>query len=114
MGDSEKVEEIFGNIERNVVSLQLKRTLILMIMSTEALSGLRDYLFVTLSRTNMLWLAEQLKERANRKEELKPYTVEELHHMVEDGKRQIAEGRSYSTEEVLAYCGHEELQFEAV
>ncbi len=78
-------------------------------MSTEALSGLRDYLFVTLSRTNMLWLAEQLKERANRKEELKPYTVEELHQMVEDGKRQIAEGRSYSTEEVLAYCGHEEI-----
>lgn len=33
-------------------------------MSTETLSGLRDYLFSTLSRSNMLWLATQLKERA--------------------------------------------------
>ena len=109
-----KVKEKFGGKEEKCVSLQQKRILILMIMSTEALSGLRDYLFGTLSRTNMLWLAEQLKERANRKEELKPYTMEELHQMVEEGKRQIAEGRSYSTEEVLAYCGQEELQFEAV
>jgi hypothetical protein len=50
-------------------------------MSTETLSGLRDYLFSTLSRSNMLWLATQLKERAEKEEELKPYTIEELHQM---------------------------------
>ena len=35
-------------------------------MSTETLSGLRDYLFSTLSCSNMLWLATQLKERAEK------------------------------------------------
>ena len=35
-------------------------------MSTETLSGLRDYRFSTLSRSNMLWLATQLKERAEK------------------------------------------------
>lgn len=83
-------------------------------MSTETLSGLRDYLFSTLSRSNMLWLATQLKERAEKEEELKPYTIEELHQMVERGKQQIAEGKCYSTEEVLAYCEQEELQLEVV
>ena len=56
-------------------------------MSTETLSGLRDYLFSTLSRSNMLWLATQLKERAEKEEELKPYTIEELHQMVEEGRK---------------------------
>ena len=70
-------------------------------MSTETLSGLRDYLFSTLSRSNMLWLATQLKERAEKEEELKPYTIEELHQMVEEGRKQIAEGHYFTSEEVF-------------
>ncbi len=70
-------------------------------MSTETLSGLRDYLFSTLSRSNMLWLATQLKERAEKEEELKPYTIEELHQMVEEGRKLIAEGHYYTSEEVF-------------
>jgi hypothetical protein len=71
-------------------------------MSTETLSGLRDYLFSTLSRSNMLWLATQLKERAEKEEELKPYTIEELHQMVEEGRKQIAEGHYLTNEEVFS------------
>lgn len=71
-------------------------------MSIETLSGLRDYLFDTLSRSNMLWLATQLKERAEQEEELKPYTIEELHQMVEKGRREIAEGHYCTSEEVFS------------
>ena len=70
-------------------------------MSTETLSGLRAYLFSTLSRSNMLWLATQLKEHAEKEEELKPYTIEELHQMVEEGRKQIAEGHYLTHEEVF-------------
>ena len=70
-------------------------------MSTETLSSLRDYLFGTLSRSNMLWLATQLKERAEKEEELKPYTMEELHQMVEEGRREIAEGHYYTSKEMF-------------
>ena len=70
-------------------------------MSTETLSNLRDYLFGTLSRSNMLWLATQLKERAEKEEELKPYTMEELHQMVEEGRREIAEGHYYTSKEMF-------------
>lgn len=70
-------------------------------MSTETLSSLRDYLFGTLSRSNMLWLATQLKERAEKEEELKPYTMEELHQMVEEGRREIAEGHYFTSKEMF-------------
>ena len=70
-------------------------------MSTETLSSLRDYLFGTLSRSNMLWLATQLKERADKEEDLKPYTMEELHQMVEEGRREIAEGHYCTSEEMF-------------
>lgn len=70
-------------------------------MSTETLSSLRDYLFGTLSRSNMLWLATQLKERAEKEEELKPYTIEELHQMVEEGRQEIAEGHYFTSEEMF-------------
>ncbi len=37
---------------------------------------------------------------------LKPYTREELLEMAETGRRQIAEGKCFTTEEVLQYCGY--------
>ena len=38
---------------------------------------------------------------------LKPYTREELLEMAETGRRQIAEGKCFSTEEVFRNCGYE-------
>ena len=76
-------------------------------MSTETLSSLRDYLFGTLSRSNMLWLATQLKERAERKEELKPYTMEELNARIDESEQQLANGQFKTIEEVFQGLGEE-------
>jgi len=38
-------------------------------------------------------------------ENFTPYTIDELYQMVADGEKQIAEGRCYSTEEVIRMCG---------
>ena len=76
-------------------------------MSTETLSSLRDYLFGTLSRSNMLWLATQLKERAEKEEELKPYTMEELNARIDESERQIANGQFKTIEEVFHGLGEE-------
>ena len=37
---------------------------------------------------------------------LKPYTKEELLEMAETGRKQIAEGKYFTTEEVLQDCGY--------
>ena len=37
---------------------------------------------------------------------LKPYTREELLEMAESGRKQIAEGKCFTTEEVLQDCGY--------
>ena len=70
---------------------------------------------LNLSSHNQAWLGERLIEAAKRTREqevLKPYTREELLERVERGRRQIAEGRSYSTAEVLGFCGYTEDEFE--
>lgn len=38
---------------------------------------------------------------------LKPYTREELLEMAETGRKQIAEGKCFTTEEVLQYCDYD-------
>lgn len=40
-------------------------------------------------------------------EDLTPYTLEELHAMVEEGRRQIEAGECYTTEEVIKMCEEE-------
>ena len=48
-------------------------------MSETTLLNLRDYLFGTLTESNMLWLAKQLLEHVKTEEKpLKPYTIEEI------------------------------------
>lgn len=37
---------------------------------------------------------------------LKPFMKEELLEMAETGRKQIAEGKHFTTEEVLQYCGY--------
>ncbi|MBP5367506.1 MAG: hypothetical protein J6Z01_03570 [Bacteroidales bacterium] len=40
----------------------------------------------------------------SKEETFTPYTLDELYQMVADGEKQIAEGRCYSTEEVIRMC----------
>lgn len=72
-------------------------------MSTQALTGLRDFLTGTLSIADMNWLAAELKEFADRKEAhpLKPYTMEELNAMLDMAEADIAAGRGTPHEEVM-------------
>ena len=48
----------------------------------------------------MRWVAEQLIEQANA-EDLKPYTIEELHQMVAEGEREFAEGKWQDSEDMF-------------
>ena len=71
-------------------------------MSTEALSGLRDYLIGTLSPSNMLWLAAQLTEQADKVEsgQLRPYTMQEINEMLDDAEREIEAGVGMVSEDL--------------
>jgi uncharacterized protein YeeX (DUF496 family) len=78
------------------------KTIRVNIMSTTALTNLRDYLTGTLSPDDMMWLVEEMKNFMRGKEgNLKPYTIEEIHAMIEESERDIAEGRVTSHEEVM-------------
>lgn len=71
-------------------------------MSTATLTGLRDYLYGTLSTTDMMWLVEEMKDHLRSSEErLKPYTVEELHARIAQSERDIAEGRVYDFDDAM-------------
>ena len=71
-------------------------------MSTTALNGLRDYLYSTLSPSNMIWLGTQLTEYGKKKEEaLKSYTKEELIARAERGREEIACDHYVTIDELL-------------
>ena len=72
-------------------------------MSTTTLTSLLDYLYGTLTPSNMRWVAEHLIERAEKEEEpsLKPYTIEELHARIARAEAYIAAGRVTPHEEVM-------------
>ena len=73
-------------------------------MSTATLSNLLEYLYGTLSPSNMRWVGEHLIEYAKREETeetLQPYTKEELLERAEEGRRQIALGNYCTIEELL-------------
>ena len=73
-------------------------------MSTATLSSLLEYLYATLSPSNMRWVGEHLIEYAKKEEEeeaLTPYTREELLERAEEGRRQIAMGNYCTMEELL-------------
>ena len=78
-------------------------------MSTATLEGLRDYLFDTLSPSNMLWLSTQLANYA-KQEEQKPYTMEEIRSRIAQSERDIAEGRVYDFDDVMREL-EEEFEF---
>ena len=77
-------------------------------MSTAVLTSLLDYLYGTLSPSNMRWVAAHLMEQADKEErQVKPYTMEEIYAMVEGGERDFEAGRVFTTEEVIDYCKKE-------
>ena len=64
-------------------------------MSTDTLTNLRDYLYGTLTPTDMQWLAAQLTEYAKKEDEnfpLKRYTKEEINAMLDQAEANFAAG----------------------
>lgn len=69
-------------------------------MSKATLTSLLEFLYGLLSTEDKRWIGEQLIEQANA-EEMKPYTIEELHQMVAEGERQFAEGKWQDSEDMF-------------
>ncbi len=72
-------------------------------MSTATLNSLLEYLYGTLSRNDMRWVADHLMEHANREEDydLKPYTMEEINAMLDAAEADIAAGRTTPHEDSM-------------
>ena len=70
-------------------------------MSTQALTGLRDYLTGTLSTNDMMWLVEELTGYVRKDDAFEPYTIEELHARIAKSERNFAEGRYITSEELF-------------
>lgn len=73
-------------------------------MSRSELNNLCSFLLATLSTEDKKFLVTRLQEESPNEESLTLYTTDELYQMVADGEKQIAEGRCYSTEEVIRMC----------
>ncbi len=72
-------------------------------MSTSELTGLRDYLYRTLSPDNMLWLASELTNYAKRDESncLRPYTMKEIDAMLNEAETAFEAGEYLKNDEVF-------------
>jgi len=80
-------------------------------MSTATLSGLRDYLYNTLSPANMLWLGTQLTEYAQKVEHSpKPYTMEEINARLDLAEADFAAGKGIPDEEAWEELNEDILQ----
>lgn len=70
-------------------------------MSEATLTNLLEYLYDTLTPSNMRWMAMHLMAHADADEEnLKPYTMEELNAMLDQAERDFAAGLGIPDEEV--------------
>ena len=78
-------------------------------MSTAALTSLLDYLYGTLSPSNMKWVGEHLIEYAKKEEDeqLRPYTMEELNTRIDQAEADIAAGRVIDDDDVWAELDEE-------
>lgn len=72
-------------------------------MSTATLTGLRDFLYGTLSPANLIWLGTQLADYGYKHEEssLKPYTMEEINARIDQAERESAAGHGQDSEEMF-------------
>ncbi len=73
-------------------------------MSTATLNNLLEYLYGTLSRSDMRWVADHLLEHLEKHEaeELKPYTMDEINAMLDEAEADIAAGRTTPHEESMS------------
>ena len=71
-------------------------------MSTATLSGLRDYLYGTLSTDDMIWLIKELTGYIHKESEPVPYTMDELNARIDKSERQMAMGEYSSTDDVFS------------
>ena len=78
-------------------------------MSTAALTNLLDYLYGTLSPSNMKWVGEHLIEYAKKEqdEQLRPFTMEELNARIDQAEADIAAGRVIDDDDVWAELDEE-------
>jgi len=78
-------------------------------MSEATLTSLLEYLYGALTPSNQRWLAAHLVEHADiqEAEDLKPYTIEELHERIAQSERDFAEGNYYSHDEVMKMLDEE-------
>lgn len=73
-------------------------------MSNATLTNLLDYLYGTLTPSNMRWVGEHLIEYARKEEEtpvLKPFTMEEIDAMLDEAERDFEAGEYLTHEEVF-------------
>ena len=72
-------------------------------MSTATLRSLLDYLYDTLSISNMRWVGERLIEQANKKEkeQLRPYTMQEIDNMLDEAEAAFEAGEYLTNDEVF-------------
>ena len=72
-------------------------------MSTATLTSLLDYLYGTLSASNMRWVGEHLIEQANKQEnvQLQPYTMQEIDNMLDEAEAAFEAGEYLTSEEVF-------------
>ena len=70
-------------------------------MSKESLEHLRDYIQLTLSPLDISWLMNELGAKSQQKDTLKPYTMDEINAMMDEGERQIANGEYQDFDEAM-------------
>lgn len=71
-------------------------------MSEATLTNLLEYLYGTLTPSDMLWIAEHLTKHAKANcESQNPYTMEEINARIEQSERDSAEGKVYDFDDVM-------------
>jgi len=75
-------------------------------MSTATLTSLLDYLYGTLSSSNMRWVGEHLIEQTNKQEkeqgyDLTPFTMDEINAMLDEAEADFEAGRGIPHEQVM-------------
>ena len=74
-------------------------------MTTATLSGLLDYLYGTLTPSNMRWIGERLIAHAKEEESnlLRPFTMEEIDSMLDEAEADFESGNYLTNEDVFQH-----------
>ena len=107
IGNAKKNELFFGASRASVYLCPQKTIQKGKTMSKEALEHLRDHFLLTLSPMDINWLLNELSAKLQQQETFKPYTMDEINAMIDEGERQIANGEYYSTEQVMDMLAEE-------